>query len=87
MLRLKEDLTQPPHKFGLPGQHWTGGQLAKHLGLQCGISLGVRHCRNMLRQLATSRAVGAPRPAIAEVGAAQTEQQSHRPRFVQRTLC
>lgn len=56
LARLADDLKLPPHRFGLPGPHWTGGQLAEHLTRRYGITMGVRQCRNLVCQLGASRA-------------------------------
>jgi len=51
---LAEDLRKPPAAFGYRRPAWNGNLLATHLEERYGISLSVRQCQRLLRQLLPS---------------------------------
>lgn len=57
-------LRQTPREAGLSGNIWAGKTLAAWIEKQYGISLGVRQCQRLFRQLGFR--LRKPRPAIAQ---------------------
>lgn len=57
-------LRQPPREAGLGGNLWDGKTLAAWIQTQYGLSLGVRQCQRLFRQLGFR--LRKPRPAIAQ---------------------
>jgi transposase len=57
-------LRKPPREAGLSGNLWDGKTLATWIEQQYGLSLGVRQCQRMFRQLGFR--LRKPRPAIAQ---------------------
>ena len=55
---LGDDLSKPPDVFGYAKASWNGTLLAAHLKQQYGVSLSVRQCQRLLRQLTAPN----PRP-------------------------
>lgn len=61
LLRLRDELIRSPLSFGLSSHRWTGAVLARHLSCAYGVSIGPRHCRNLLKRLSPEGAINAPR--------------------------
>jgi transposase len=57
-------LRHTPREAGLSGTLWDGKTLAAWIEQQCGVSLGVRQCQRLFRQLGFR--LRKPRPAIAQ---------------------
>ena len=57
-------LRRTPREVGLSGTLWDGKTLAAWIEQQCGVSLGVRQCQRLFRQLGFR--LRKPRPAIAQ---------------------
>ena len=55
---LTEDLEKPPNVFGYAKASWNGTLLSAHLKEKYRVSLSVRQCQRLLRQLSTA----SPRP-------------------------
>ena len=70
-------LRQMPRALGLGGNLWDGKTLAAWIQRQYGISLGVRQCQRLFRQLGFR--LRKPRPAIAR--ADPERQQAHKKNF------
>lgn len=49
--RLKRDLEEGPHKFGLPRAAWDGPMLVVHLKERFGVKLKVRQAQNWMHRL------------------------------------
>lgn len=64
MEQIEAVLRQTPRKAGLGGNIWDGKTLAAWIEKQCGVSLGVRQCQRMFRQLGFR--LRKPRPALAQ---------------------
>jgi transposase len=52
--RLKRDLEESPHKFGLPRAAWDGPMLVVHLKERFGVKLEVRQAQNWMHRLGYS---------------------------------
>jgi transposase len=84
--RLSEDqlaqvgdaLRQSPQALGVEGGIWDGNGLAYFLKKQFNVSLGVRQCQNMFRQLGFR--LRKPRPLIAQADPAQQKAYKKTPR-------
>jgi transposase len=64
MRQIDAILRKPPREAGLSGNLWDGKTLATWIEQQYGLSLGVRQCQRMFRQLGFR--LRKPRPAIAQ---------------------
>ena len=64
MRQIDVILRKPPREAGLSGNLWDGKTLATWIEQQYGLSLGVRQCQRMFRQLGFR--LRKPRPAIAQ---------------------
>jgi transposase len=64
MQQIEAVLRQTPREAGLGGNIWDGKTLAAWIEKQCGVSLGVRQCQRMFRQLGFR--LRKPRPALAQ---------------------
>jgi transposase len=64
MEQIEAVLRQTPREAGLGGNIWDGKTLAAWIEKQCGVSLGVRQCQRMFRQLGFR--LRKPRPALAQ---------------------
>ena len=72
--QINAALRQMPRALGLGGNLWDGKTLAAWLERRYGISLGVRQCQRLFRQLGFR--LRKPRPAIA--WADPERQQTHK---------
>ncbi|HWU40045.1 MAG TPA: winged helix-turn-helix domain-containing protein [Candidatus Acidoferrum sp.] len=61
---LNRELRRQPRVFGYPQNLWDGKLLAHHLRQVHGVTLGVRQCQRLFRQLGFRRRK--PRPLIAQ---------------------
>ena len=61
---LERDLRKQPRDFGYGQNLWDGKMLSHHLKLRYGVSLGVRQCQRLFRQMGFRRRK--PRPVIAQ---------------------
>ena len=61
---LGRDLRRSPEEFGHAGHLWDGKLLAEHLRLRYGITLGVRQCQRIFRQMGFR--LRKPRPQVAQ---------------------
>ena len=62
--QIEAALRQTPREAGLGGNIWDGKTLAAWIEKQCGVSLGVRQCQRIFRQLGFR--LRKPRPALAQ---------------------
>src|SRR3990172_5093106 len=60
---MNRELRRPPREFGYPQNLWDGKLLAHHLAQAHGVTLGVRQCQRLFRQL--DFRLRKPRPLIA----------------------
>jgi len=68
---IERDLRKQPRDFGYGQNLWDGKMLSHHLKQRYGVSLGVRQCQRLFRQMGFRRRK--PRPVIAQADpAAQT---------------
>ena len=67
-------LRLPPRHFGLEGHLWDGKLLSAHVGQEFGVTLGVRQCQRLFRQLGFR--LRKPRPSIAQ--ADPVRQKAHK---------
>lgn len=61
---LAADLRDSPDRFGLAGHLWDGPLLAEHLRRRYGVTLGVRQCQRLFRQMGFR--YRKPRPQVAQ---------------------
>jgi transposase len=52
LLRLDSDLQRLPNDWGYAESRWSGRLLLRHLGLQYGVTMGLRQCQRTLSRLA-----------------------------------
>lgn len=64
MQQINAALRKTPREAGLGGNIWDGKTLAAWIEKQYGVSLGVRQCQRMFRQLGFR--LRKPRPALAQ---------------------
>lgn len=62
--RIEADLRKSPDSFGLQANLWDGPVLSEHLRRNYGITLGVRQCQRMFRQMGFR--LRKPRPEVAQ---------------------
>ncbi|MFN8915007.1 helix-turn-helix domain-containing protein [Roseateles sp.] len=62
--RIETDLRKSPEAFGLQANLWDGPVLSEHLQRNYGITLGVRQCQRMFRQMGFR--LRKPRPQVAQ---------------------
>lgn len=68
MEEIEAVLRKTPREAGLGGNIWDGKTLAAWIEKQCGVTLGVRQCQRMFRQLGFR--LRKPRPALAQANPA-----------------
>lgn len=61
---LEQDLRRRPDDFGLVGHLWDGKGLSEHLRRHYGVTLGVRQCQRLFRQMGFR--FRKPRPQVAQ---------------------
>jgi transposase len=61
---LEKDLRKSPDEFGLTGHLWDGKLLAEHLRQHYEVSLGVRQCQRVFKQMGFR--FRKPRPQVAQ---------------------
>jgi transposase len=64
MARVEAALRDSPGKFGLPTELWDGSTLSEFLRRELGVSLKVRQCQRLFRQLGFR--LRKPRPQVAQ---------------------
>jgi transposase len=64
MARVEAALRDTPSKFGLPTEIWDGPTLSEFLRSELGVSLKVRQCQRLFRQLGFR--LRKPRPEVAQ---------------------
>ena len=64
LAQVEAALRANPTKFGLPTQMWDGPTLSAYLGRDLGVSLKVRQCQRLFRQLGFR--LRKPRPRVAQ---------------------
>lgn len=62
--RIEADLRKSPDAFGMQANLWDGPVLAEHLQRNYGITLGVRQCQRMFKQMGFR--LRKPRPQVAQ---------------------
>jgi len=62
--RVEADLRKSPDVFGLQVNLWDGPALSEHLRRNYGVTLGVRQCQRMFRQMGFR--LRKPRPQVAQ---------------------
>jgi len=62
--RIEADLRKAPQAFGLQANLWDGPVLSEHLRRSYGITLGVRQCQRMFKQMGFR--LRKPRPQVAQ---------------------
>jgi transposase len=62
--RIEAALRESPSKFGLPTQMWDGPTLSEFLRCELGVTLKVRQCQRLFRQLGFR--LRKPRPQVAQ---------------------
>lgn len=62
--RIEADLRKSPDAFGLQANLWDGPVLSEHLRRNYGITLGVRQCQRLFRQMGFR--LRKPRPQVAQ---------------------
>ena len=61
---LEKDVRKDPDQFGLTGHLWDGKLLSEHLHRRYGITLGVRQCQRLFKQMGFR--YRKPRPQVAQ---------------------
>lgn len=61
---LEKDLRKSPETFGLAGHLWDGRLLSEHLRRRYDITLGIRQCQRLFRQMGFR--FRKPRPQVAQ---------------------
>lgn len=64
LAKVQAALRSSPAKFGLPTQMWDGPTLSAYLAQELGVSLKVRQCQRLFRQLGFR--LRKPRPRVAQ---------------------
>jgi len=64
LAQVEAALRSSPTQFGLPTQMWDGPTLSEFVGRQLGVSLKVRQCQRLFRQLGFR--LRKPRPQVAQ---------------------
>ncbi|HEY3862313.1 MAG TPA: winged helix-turn-helix domain-containing protein [Verrucomicrobiae bacterium] len=83
MEKIDAALRQTPGQAGLPGSSlWDGKTLATFVRRQLGVTLGVRQCQRLFRQL--NFRLRKPRPVVASADPAQQAAYKKTPRAGQR---
>jgi len=76
LLEIGKAIRQTPNAVGLSGNLWDGKTLAALIEQQYGVTLGVRQCQRLFRQLGFR--LRKPRPLIAPADPPRhTEQKKH----------